>query len=287
MSAENREGMRLLSIVAHPHDLCHMGGTCAHHAERGDSVTVVAVTGGQTTHDEKLADEMRKSPDQRDMAIIGRSREQYAEGKALEFVKVCEVFGITDVRILPFSDNPLEVTDEVVKALAGILYDVRPQMVLTHAPYTLPDRRCHYSWVNDHTAAGIAAQKAIQHVAIPDSEQGRAPHRVAAVYYTGIDYAFHEVDVCIDIADQVANRKKAEMLFESQGHTPEFAEKRIESSAGFQGWKVHIGYAETFIRGYREVSRCLSVTEENLRMAEMSHDERLRWTTHKGPNTDR
>ncbi len=26
MSVEEREGLRLLSIVAHPHDLCHMGG---------------------------------------------------------------------------------------------------------------------------------------------------------------------------------------------------------------------------------------------------------------------
>ena len=280
--AEKPEGLNLLAIVAHPHDLCHMGGTCAHHVQRGDSVTAVAITGGQTTHDEELADELRKPPDQRDMSILSRSEEEYAKSKEREFGKVCGVFGITDVRVLPFSDNPLEVTESVVKALAEILYDVRPQMMLTHSPYTLPDRRCHLAWVNDHTAAGIAVQRAIQRVNIPDRDQGRAPHRVASTYYTGVDFAFHEVDVCIDISDQVANRKKAEILFESQGHTEELAEKRIESSAGFQGWKAHVGYAETFIRGYREISSCLSITEENLRLAESSHEERLHWITGRG-----
>ena len=279
MSSREHRALRLLAVVAHPHDLCHMGGTCAHHVERGDAVAVVSITGGQTTHNEKLADELRKAPDQRDASVVRRSEEEYARGKTREFAEVCGVFGITDVQVLPFSDHPLEVTDGVVAAVADALYDVRPHVILTHAPYTLPDRRNHYAWVNDHTATGIAVQNAIERVAIPDRDKGRAPHKVAAIYYTGVDYAFREVDLCIDIADQVANRKKAEMLFESQGHTPELAEKRIESSAGFQGWKANIGYAETFIHGHREVSRFLSVTEENLRLAEVSHEEQLRWLT--------
>ena len=280
MSVESRN-IRILAVVAHPHDLCHMGGTCAHHVERGDSVTVVAVTGGLTTHNEKLADEMRKAPEQRDVTIVDESQEEYAKSKAGQLKAVCAVFGVKDVRILPFADNPLEVTDQVVEALAETLYEVRPQMVLTHAPYTLPDRRFNLAWANDHTATGIAVQKAMQRVDIPDPKGGQAPHRVAAVYYLANDYAYHEADICIDIADQVANRKKAEMLFESQGHTPEFAEKRVESAVGYQGWKARIGYAETFIRGYREVSRYLSITEENFRLAEISHAEHLRWLTDK------
>jgi hypothetical protein len=43
----------------------------------------------------------------------------------------------------------------------------------------------------------------------------------------------------------------------------------------------------TFIRGHREISRCLSVTEENLLHAEMSHEERLRWQTGSGADTER
>lgn len=280
------ENLQLLVVVAHPHDVCHMGGTCAHHVDRGDRVSVVAITGGQRTHNEKLADELRKPPAQRDRTVVRGSQEDYAKRKTEEFSRACAVFGITDVTVLPFSDHPLEATDDVVSALAEILYLVRPQIVLTHAPYTLPDRRLHHAWVNDHTAAGIAVQKALNHVSIPDVELGRAPHRVAAVYYTGIDYGFHEVDVCIDISDQVENRIRAEEVFESQGHTAEFAKKRIESSAGFQGWKAGTGYAETFIRGYREISRCLSVTKENLLLAESSHEERLRWITGDSPHGD-
>ena len=101
--------------------------------ERGDSVTVVAITGGQTTHDEQLADELRKAPGQRDAGIIDRSQEEYAQGKAREFEKVCGVFGITDVRVLPFSDHPLEVTDDAVAAASEALYDVCPHLILTQA----------------------------------------------------------------------------------------------------------------------------------------------------------
>ena len=263
-----------------------MGGTCAHHVERGDSVAVVATTGGQRTHNEKLADELRKPSDRQDAKVVHGSQEDYAKRKKEEFARACAVFGVTDVTVLPFSDHPLEATEDVVSALAEILYAVRPQLILTHAPYTLPDRRFHYAWVNDHTAAGIAVQKALNHVSIPDTSMGRSPHRVAAIYYTGIDYGFHEVDVCIDISDQVENRIKAEEIFESQGHTAEFAIKRIESSAGFQGWKAGTGYAETFIRGYREISRCLSVTKENLQLAGSSHEERLRWITGENPHDD-
>ncbi len=269
------KAIQLLAIVAHPHDLCHMGGTCAHHVEQGDRVTVVAITGGQSTHNEELADELRKPPGERDMEVVAQPQEEYASKKTQEFEAVCGLFGIKDVRVLPFSDHPLEVTTEAVDALAEILFEVRPQMILTHAPYTLPDRRFQLAWVNDHTAAGIVVQKAIQLVGIPDRVHGRAPHRVAWINNTGVAHAFHAVDLCVDISDQVSNRKKAEMLFESQGHTAEFAEKRIESSAGFQGWKANIAYAETFIRGYRELLRCLTVTDENLRQAEMSHAEHL------------
>lgn len=280
------ESLKILVVVAHPHDVCHMGGTCAHHVDRGDGVSVVAITGGQRTHNEKLADELRKPSDRRDRNVIHGSQEDYAKRKTEEFARACAVFGITDVTVLPFSDHPLEATEDVVSALADILYSVRPQMILTHAPYTLPDRRFHYAWVNDHTAAGIAVQKALNHASIPDTKLGRAPHRVAAIYYTGIDYGFHEVDVCIDISDQVQKRIKAEELFESQGHTAEFAIKRIESSAGFQGWKAGTGYAETFIRGYREISRHLSVTKENLLLAGSSHEERLSWITGGSPKQE-
>ena len=235
MSSPNEGGLKLLVVVAHPHDVCHMGGTCAHHVDRGDHVSVVALTGGQRTHNEKLADELRKPPARRDRNVVDGSRESYAKRKTREFVRACAVFGITDVTVLPFSDHPFEVTDDVVSALAEILYDVRPQMILTHAPYTLPDRRCHYAWVNDHTAAGIAVQKALNHVSIPDTERGRAPHRVASIYYTGVDYGFHEVDVCIDISDQVHKRIEAETIFESRGTRRNSRESGSSPAPDFRG----------------------------------------------------
>ena len=85
MSTGTEGGLQLLAIVAHPHDLCHMGGTCAHHVERGDRVTVVAITGGQSTHNEQLADELRKPPGERDKEIVERPQEKYDSQKKQEF----------------------------------------------------------------------------------------------------------------------------------------------------------------------------------------------------------
>ena len=63
--------LRLLVVVGHPHDITHMAATCAHHVERGDSVAVVAITGGTTVHNEPLLDELRKPPEQRDPRRFG------------------------------------------------------------------------------------------------------------------------------------------------------------------------------------------------------------------------
>ena len=59
------ENLRLMTVTAHPHDVTYTLGTSAHHVERGDSVTVVCLSDGVTTHDEELEDEMRKPASER------------------------------------------------------------------------------------------------------------------------------------------------------------------------------------------------------------------------------
>jgi len=250
-----------------------MAGTCAHHVERGDSVTVVAITGGTTIHNEPLMDELRKPLEQRDPAVMAQTAESYTADKAHEMTQVCALFGIDDVRILPFEDLPLKISDELVEVLAEVLYDVRPHLLLTHAPYSKWPGAVD-TWLNDHTNAGIAVYRAQERCGKPDVLKQRAPHTVASTYFMGVEFAFYDIHVSVDITDQVANRVQAEKLFSTQGHTEEFARKRLEIGGGHFGWCAHVAYAEPFVRAHQEVKPHLTVSEHDLRASEEPTSER-------------
>ncbi len=267
------EKLRLLAVVAHPHDITHMCGTLAHHVERGDSVTAVTVTGGRRVHREKLHDELRKPPQERNVEILLQSEEAYGEQKAHEMVQVCALFGVTDVRILPFPDNPFEASAEVIETLAEIVYQVRPHLVLTHAPMFRSRHGYENVMPDDHVQTGIAVQRAYQKAGTADAETKRMPHDVASVYYIGVDFHIEDADLSVDISDQAANRVRAEMLFTTQAHTPEFARKRIDIGAGFYGWRANVSYAETWVRAHAEVGQCLTITDHDLGTAEISRQE--------------
>ncbi len=284
-SPELPKQLRLLAVVAHPHDITHMCGTLAHHIERGDAVTAVAVTGGRKVHHEKLYDELRKPPEERNMEIVLQSEAAYGEQKVHEMVQVCALFGITDVRVLPFPDVPFEASAEAIETLAEIVWEVRPHLVLTHAP--IAKRRHGYVSIvpNDHMETGVAVHQALDIVDTPNAEAQRIPHQVAAVYYTGTDFSAEDADLFVDIMDQAANRMKAEMLFTTQAHTPEFAHKRIQM-IGACGWRAGVAYAEPFVRADREVGKYLTVTDHALEAAEMPAQERIARLSQQIPATD-
>lgn len=269
------EPLRLMTIAAHPHDATYTLGTSAHHIQRGDSVTVVSLTDGVTTHDEGLIDELRKPEGERRAEILEQSRDGKAHRKQVEMEKVCSLFGITDVRILPFSDNPIETTPQLYQTLADVFYDVRPHIVITHAPYNWGHRGHVSIWDHDHPKTGQIVHQTMQTVSMADPQRKRAPHNVAQVFYIGVEFGWNEIDVFVDISDQVDNRMKAEALYESQGHTGDFARKRIEAFAGHAGWFGRTGYAEPFIRATAQVSDHLPLTANELQQASQTGEQTL------------
>ena len=54
-----------------------------------------------------------------------------AEMKEQEFRQVCALFGCTDARILPFKDKPFKKSDEAVEAVRNIIYETRPNVLIT------------------------------------------------------------------------------------------------------------------------------------------------------------
>ena len=273
--SDKRQPLRILMVVAHPHDFTHMAGTCGKHVDMGDSVTVVSVTGGANIHNEPLDRELRKPVAERNMDIINESAEVYAGRKKHEMHEAAALFGITDVRVLPYMDNPLEVTRVLEAELADIVYEIRPHMLLTHDPYGVAQRGHANMAPDDHRDVGIAVQRALAIAGTPNARTQQKPHRVAVTYYTGVSFSFRDWEIIIDVSDHAENRLKAEMMFLSQGSTEAFARKRIEMSLALPGWTSGRGFGESFIRARPQINDHLPITKIELTQAEQSSMERM------------
>lgn len=146
----------LLAVFAHPDDEVLYGGVLADCAARGICVTLATVTMGDAgrVHDAALEP----------VDDLGALRAQ-------ELQLACERLGIEPPRLLGFHDSgrgarvrrddprALVGVDrlEVVRAIADVIVDVRPQVVLTHDPLGGYDHPDHQIVHHATTAAFFAA----------------------------------------------------------------------------------------------------------------------------------
>ena len=262
-----RDPLKLLVVVAHPHDFTHCAGTCGIHMKMGDSVTVVTMTDGGRKHNERFLDEMSKPEHERDPAILNQSIEEYAAAKARELHEVCAIFGVEDLRILTMPEPfRLRRSPEAIDLIRDVILDVRPDVLITHAPYdTSPASISTHGrgsmLLNDHRECAITAMEAKLIAAeVADYESRIPPHRIAEVFYLGVDVPHDDVDVYIDIGEWKQQRVQAECMFKTQGQSDEFARYRVEISAGGTGWWGRTNYAEGFVRAEPETLPCLPVS---------------------------
>ena len=279
----HREPLRFLVVIAHPHDFTHCAGTCGIHRSMGDSVTVVVMTDGGRKHNEGFMDELRKPETDRDPEIMKQTPESYAAQKAEEFRKVCALFDVTDIRILPFPEPfRLSRSPEAVEALEDIIRDVRPHVMITHSPVTTsPVGISHHGMgaaiLNDHRETAITALEArVRPSGTPDYENQKQAHIIAATYYLGIDVMPDQVDFYVDISRWREQRFQAEALFASQGQDEAFARVRVETGAGGPGWHARTQYAEGFVRSHVETLPCIEVSEWDMIHATASSRDLIR-----------
>ena len=241
-------------------------------------MTVASMTNGAGTHNEKLHDELLKPDAERNRSVVSQTAEEYAEGKAKEFRKVCSLFGVKEARILDFPDEPFRSTPEAVEAVRDIVYDVRPHVLITQSPYLSGPHGMASGVPNSHTETASAVLEACALAAKPSYATRQRPHTIAATYYPGVYFMQDEIDFYIDISAWIEQRIQAEILFESQGHTEAFARKRVEISAGHMGWYSGTEYAEGFVRAAPELLSEIRVPEVALRSAaepRMDHIKRI------------
>ena len=103
--------------------------------------------------------------------------------------------------------------------------------------------------------------------ATPRYDLDERPHTIATTYYMGPYFEKDQFDIAIDISDWFEKRVEAEAMFKSQGHTAEYARRRIEVTVGNTGWYSGCTYAEAFVQSKPELLTRLSVTERAMRRA--------------------
>ena len=136
--------LRLLAAFAHPDDEGFgSGGTLAMLVDRGAQVTLVCGTNGDVG---EISDPALATP------------ETLAQVRQQELKDAMAVTGVTDVRFLNYRDSGMAGTEDnehpsslhqadasiVVAALADIIQEIRPDIVITHDPsggYGHPDHQ--------------------------------------------------------------------------------------------------------------------------------------------------
>ena len=269
-----RQNLRLLVVVAHPHDFVHCSGTCGIHTSLGDSVTVVSVTSGASTpHNENLAIELAKPPEEQDPAIIGKTPEQFAEEKTEELRKAAALFGITDVRVLEFPDHPFYLSKhlDAIEQLRDIILEVRPHLLITQSPYTsrpnMGSPGLGSGAHNDHNETAYAVLEARAQAQAPRFGSAQRPHKIASTYFLGVYFEQNQIDFTVDISEWYEQRVQAESMYVSQGHTEVRARRTVDIRVGHVGRYSGTMYAEPFVREKLELLPHIVVPDSALKAA--------------------
>ena len=208
---------RALVVTAHPDDVDFgAAGTVANLTDAGVEVTYCLVTDGQAGGFDETVSRSR-------MAAIRRE----------EQTKAASEVGVTDVVFLGLMDGEVEFGLELRHAVARVIRQVRPRVVITQSP-TINVTSVYASHA-DHVATGQATWAAVY----PDA---RNPFAFPELLTSG--YEPWEVDemwimfgaghpaetaVAIDITDNLERKISALRCHVSQHRDPEALETRIRA----------------------------------------------------------
>jgi len=274
--------LRLLCVGGHPADAFDSaGGTLAHHVQRGDSVTVVALTQGTRVHDVVISDTLRfrdRMPDPADLRTLMDERAQVKED---EVRRACAFLGITDVRFFRYDDAAVTIREDLIERMATLIRDVRPDIVVTHHPREMGGFGQHHAATGQLVLEGITAGGSV------GARDPNPPHRVAQVFFTITNMLLPVSslaatvpwwpDLLVDITDVVELKLRALDAMRSQQYGGSYAKKATEYADGAMGALAGVAYAEGFVTLWPEYDRYFTVSDERLeRVAESEAARRKR-----------
>lgn len=255
--------LTILHTGAHPADAFDLaGGTLAHHIRRGDKVTVVVFTHGSRSHNFTEIEARRRGGKARQL-------EEVIDEKQCEVREACAVLGITDVRFLPHDDHALLMTPANIRAMATVIRDVRPDVIITHSPYESGTMSSAHKICADITLQGKSMAGGLM------EGNDQPPHKVGEIFFvhthgetTCLDYAFPRFpEILIDVTDVIELKVKALDCIKSQYYAGAVARKMYELVNGVHGLHRCMAYCETFFRYYPQAEHYLPVSEHNLNLA--------------------
>ena len=256
--------LRLLMVGGHPADCFDQaGGTLAHHAAQGDQVTVVSLTTGARSHHWGLVDEKREKQDRVD---IEAQMQAAIQQKLAELRQACQILGFDDVRTLGFDDDEILLTRDMVEAIADVIRDVMPDLIITHHPYEMGGFKLH-------ATTGQAVLYGWQQ-AMGTGRGRKRSHSVTSLFFMNpMGYIGHnslqyastsQVDVLVDITDVIDKKVEAMDLISSQYYGGAYARKVHETSDGRVGQWAHVAYAESFQSYFPRICYTLPVSDADL-----------------------
>lgn len=262
--------IQILIVATHPADTFDMaGGTLSHHAAQGDKVTAVIATTGVRSHHWELAEMKRQEGASLD---VEKFVEQAAAEKLEEVRNACRIMGYDDVRDLGFEDDDILVTQDKIEAIAEVIREVRPDILISHHPYESGGLKMHgtigqstiYAW---QVAAGTGRGRQLRH-AVP------CIYFMNPMAYMGnnsLEYASTaRADLYVDITDVIDKKVKALDYISSQFYGGPYSRKRSEVDDGTYGNKVNVAYAEQFQRFFPLKSYTLPITDAELEQIDQS-----------------
>jgi 4-oxalomesaconate hydratase len=263
MAIAPHQPLRILHTAAHPADTFDMvGGTLAHHIEQGDSVTVLAFSHGVRSH-------ALTSIAQRKGGEETASIDEIADDKETEVRTACGVLGITDVRFLRLDDDLLLVNEQHVRAVARVIREVRPDVIITHSPFEMAGISVAHRACCEITLLAKGMANGLMR------DEATPPHTVGEIFFmwqhgetTLLDYVTPRFpQIIIDVTDVIEKKVRAMDCLTSQYYPGGMARKCLEGIGATHAIHTCVPYGETFLRYYPDVQHTLPVSEHNLRIA--------------------
>ena len=261
----NSETFRIVSIGAHPADVFDQsGGTMAHHTARGDPVACISLTHGARIHDTVISDSMYHREEIPAAAELEQLMGDRSDVKVQEIRAACRILGVEDVYFMGVDDGILLVERDIIRQLASMLRQLRPDIVLTHYPFEGDGQ------VRAHAVAGQIVLHALQYSGSVDPGDRQPPNRTMQVFFFGQGAAAvrnglwdarggYTNDVFVDVTDVIDKKFAAMECLVSQGYAGRYNRKRTERSDGNFGGGI-TAYGEGFIRMNAEMHYYLPFT---------------------------
>ena len=261
---------KILFVYSHIGDIaCEGSGTVALHAERGDEVTALVLSDGERHHNDLIHREYGKPEGERDPTWMNATVEDIRAVKREEAERMCETLGIQELITFGWPDVIWPVSQDRVKAIADVVYQVKPDVALTHMPV---ETRMQ---MNDiHAITGQLTRLAVRYCSdsLPQID-GREPHHTKMTFYQAMwgmaDTAFmlgHGIvcDTWVDITPVVEKKIRAIDQLVTQGYQGAAARKIVEAREGRWGMLAGCAYAEPWMRDRAARYPCLPVRSEDL-----------------------